>query len=132
MPTLKELITDFWTVVTDFWTVATDFCTVLQIFALFWVIFGINCTRINQSQPRNICLYIIKHVTFYMAWLINIFGVNLHVQCTLYMYRVDFTHVTITGIIMCHFSSTNLVLHQSCSAYTWLTESSRHENYGNM
>ena len=37
----------------------TDFCTVLQIFALFWVMFGINCTRINQSQPRNICLYII-------------------------------------------------------------------------
>ena len=31
----------------------------LQIFALFWVMFGINCTRINQSQPRNISLYII-------------------------------------------------------------------------
>ena len=25
--------------------------------------FGINCTRINQSQPRNISLYIISHVT---------------------------------------------------------------------
>ena len=32
----------------------------LQIFALFWVMFGINCTRINQSQPRNISLYIIS------------------------------------------------------------------------
>ena len=49
-------------VVTDFCTVVTDFCTVLQIFALFWMMFGINCTRINQSQPRNISLYIIKEV----------------------------------------------------------------------
>ena len=40
--------------VTDFCTVVTDFCTVLQIFALFWVMFGINCTRTNQSQPRII------------------------------------------------------------------------------
>lgn len=47
------------------------------------------------------------------------------------MYRVDFRDVIITGIIMCHFYSTNLVLHQSCSAYTWLTESSRYEKYGN-
>ena len=57
------VVTDFCTVVTDFCTVVTDFCTVLQIFALFWVMFGINCTRINQSQPRNISLYIIKYVT---------------------------------------------------------------------
>ena len=46
------------------YAVRTYFCTVLQIFALFWVMFGINCTRINQSQPRNISLYIITYDIF--------------------------------------------------------------------
>ena len=50
----------------------------LQIFALFWVMFGINCTRINQSQPRNISLYIITHIIIYKEmflgcdWLIRV------------------------------------------------------------
>ena len=86
IPSLKELITDFCTdvtdfctvvtdfctVVTDFYTVVTDFCTVLQIFALFWVMFGINCTRINQSQPRNISLYIIKCIIVHILNIVII------------------------------------------------------------
>ena len=56
------VVTDFCTFVTDFCAVVTDFCAVLQIFALFWVMYGIDCTRINQSQPRNISLCIISNI----------------------------------------------------------------------
>ena len=47
-------------------------------YALFWVMFWINCTRINQSQPRNISLYIITFVIIYKEmflgcdWLIRV------------------------------------------------------------
>jgi hypothetical protein len=52
--------------VTDFCTVITENCTVLQKIALWLqkiaLLFGINCTEINQSQLSNIFMYIIKTV----------------------------------------------------------------------
>ena len=47
--------------------------------------FGINCTRINQSQPRNISLYIIMVVTFVSAislqLVCSVFWVLVHAAC---------------------------------------------------
>jgi hypothetical protein len=52
--------------VTDFCTVITKNCCVITQIAL---LFGINCTEINQSQSSNILMYIISAVNTKLSLL---------------------------------------------------------------